>query len=282
MKADMRVEMIPVDAIRPDPQNPRTSADEQADAELTASIRLHGVKVPLICFRTAEGIVIEDGHRRWRCGKEAGKEAVPGIVYPKRPDEAELLLAQLTINAHRQNLNPIDEYEGFQRLATLQGWTPSQIAAGLAISNVEVTRVLSLGKLTAEERELIRAGKVSKSSGYALARIGQNERAGLAQKVAAGDLTRDRLDALARRKSTTERITNRRVCCAVPEGTVTVQTARGLNLGALIELLEGLAGRCRKLRSQKLDLSTALRVLRDQAVGLAAAEAIAPGNGQSG
>jgi ParB/RepB/Spo0J family partition protein len=267
MKSEFRAETFPLGDLRPDPHNARTTASEAADAELTASIARHGVKVPLICFQAEEGIVIADGHRRWRCAQSAGLPSLPAIIWPKRPSDSELLLAQLTINAHRENLNPIDEYEAFTRLAKLQNWTPTQLATGLAISQAEVTRVLSIGKLTPEERELVRHGKVSKSAGYALARMPPAERSGLAQKAAAGELTRDRLDALARRKPKAEKTAGARIRCAVPQGTVTISAGRGLNLTALIELLEGLVRNCRKLRSQKLDIATAMRVLRDQSAG---------------
>jgi ParB-like chromosome segregation protein Spo0J len=173
----------------------------------------------------------------------------------------------LTINAHRQNLNPMEEHDAFERLAMLRGWTPSQLAAGLAISNAEVTRVLSLGKLTSEEMELVREGKVPKSSGYALARIAPEQRAGLARKVAEGEITRDQLDSLARRKKRCENVAKQRVCCALPEGTVTVNCNKGLTLSSLADLFDGLARKCRKFRSQNLDISTAMRVLRDQVSG---------------
>jgi ParB family transcriptional regulator, chromosome partitioning protein len=264
MKADLRIEMLLVAELLPDPQNPRTDVDEKADGELTASIALHGVKVPLMCFRTPEGIMIGDGHRRWRCSKPAGRDTVPGYVFPKRPEEDELLAVQLTINAHRQNLNPAEEHDAFERLAKLRGWTPSQLAAGLAISNAEVTRVLSLGKLSPEERELVRAGKVPKSSGYALARISPVQRAGLAQKVAAGEITRDEIESMARRRTRGEKVAKQRICCALPQGTVTVNCDKGLTLSSLIDLFDGLARKCRKFRSQNLDISTAMRVLRDQ------------------
>lgn len=278
MKPELRVETLPIDEPLPDPKNPRSSIDEQADAELMASIALHGVKVPLICYRSTEGITIGDGHRRWRCSKAVGKDVVPAIVFPKRPEEAELLATQLTINAHRRNLNPTEEYDAFSRLAKLQGWTPSQLAEGLAISNAEVTRILSLGKLSTEERQLIREGRVSKSSGYALARMGQQARAGLVQKVAAGELTRDQLDAMARRNTKVEKRGSHRVCCAVPGGTVVVNCESPLSFSSLIDLLNGLVRNCRKLRSQKLDISTGLRVLHDQVRGATQAtqEAVSP------
>lgn len=269
MKSDLRVENLPVAELHPDPHNPRKDVDERADRELTASIALHDVKVPLMCFRESEKIMIGDGHRRWRCSKAAARETVPCIVFPKRPAEDELLAVQLTINAHRQNLNPMEEHVAFERLATLRGWTPSQLAAGLAISTTEVTRVLSLGKLTTEERQLVRDGKVPKSSGYALARIAPEERKGLAQKVAAGEVTRDQLDALAWRKPKGNGAAIKRVCCAIPDGSVTVSCGRDLNLSALADLFDGLARQCRKFKSQKLDTSTAMRVLHDQVKGAA-------------
>lgn len=269
MKTDLRVENLALGELRPDPHNPRTDTDQHADRDLAASIAMHGVKVPLLCFRELDAVLICDGHRRWRCSKAAGKDTVPCIVFPKRPAEDELLAVQLTIDAHRQNLNPMNQHDAFARLAALRNWTPTQLAEGLAISNTEVTRVLMLGKLSAEEQALVREGKVPKSSGYALARIAPEERHGLAQKVAAGEVTRDQLDAMARRKPQANGGAVRRVSCAIPGGTVSVSCGRELNLSTLAELFDGLARQCRKFKSQKLDLSTAMRVLHDQTNGVA-------------
>ena len=164
----LNVSLIAIEKLIADPNNPPRDAAGQAKSELCASLRSHGVKVPLIGYNVPGGIMLGNGHRRLEAAREAGIPELPVIVFPQKPGEAELLATQLTINGHRQALNPVDEFEAFTRLSRLKDWSPSELARGLAISNAEVTRVMAIGKLSAEERQLVREGKISKSSAYAL------------------------------------------------------------------------------------------------------------------
>jgi ParB family chromosome partitioning protein len=269
----MKIEMVPVARLLADPNNPRSqiSADDKAD--LALSVRTHGIKVPLIGFQVPEGIMLGDGHRRREVAKELGIAEVPVIVFPSKPDEGDLLAAQLTINGVRHGLNPVDEYEAFNRLARLKKWNASELAKGLAVSNAEVTRVLAIGKLSVEERELVRQGKIAKSAAYALARMSPEQRATSVRKAASGELTRDDLNAQARKKPPVEAKKSPRLQCLLPGGTVSLQASQGLSVGSVIDLLEELLKECRKARSQGWDTTTLARVLRDRTRGAAAVPA---------
>ena len=260
----MKIESVPLERLIPDPANPRTDITSEQVAELAQSIRQHGVKVPLIGFVTPEGVMVTDGHRRLLAARLAGKQEVPVVVFPQKPECAELLLTQLTINGHRQALNPVDELEAFVRLAKLKQWNAGDLAHHLAVSNAEVTRVLSIGKLSDSERQLVREGKLSKSAAYALSRMSPEQRATMARKAAAGEITRDQLNQQARKKGKSEEVKTQRVSCQLPGGTVSVQAPTGMNLPSLIDLLEELVRECRKARSQGWDISTVVRVLRDR------------------
>ena len=260
----MKAELVPVERIIAAPHNPRTDFTPQKMAELAASIKLHGIRVPLIGYTVANGIMLGDGHCRLRAAMSLGLEEVPVVIFPQKPEEADLLAIQLTINGHRQGLNPVDEYEAFVRLAKLKSWSATELATCLAVSNAEVTRVLAIGKLSAAERQLVREGKISKSAAYALSRMTPEQRATLTRKAAAGEITRDELNTQARKKGKAEEVKTQRVSCPLAGGTISVQSATGLNLPSLIDLLEELIRECRKARSQGLDISTAVRVLRDR------------------
>lgn len=261
----MQVNMIPIDQVFPDPNNPRQSFSEGDVAELAASIEVFGIKVPLIGYRSNSKVLLADGHRRLTAAKSVNVKEVPIIVFPESLSEADLLATQLTINGHRQSLNPMEEFEAFSRLAKLKDWSASDLAKGLAVSNAQVTRVMSLGNLTEAERALVREGKISKSSAYALSRVPAEERSALAAKAAAGELTRDELNTRARKKKSKPDKKSHRVTCEAAGGTVSIRSDLGLNLEGLVELLEELLRHCRKARSQGLDISTAIRVMRDRA-----------------
>lgn len=259
----MNISMIPIEKLLPDPNNPRTNCGEQR-AELVASLKAFGVKVPLIGYVVPGGVMIGDGHRRLAVALEAGLRELPVIVFPQKPDEGDLLCVQLTVNGHRASLNPVEEWQAFSRLQQLKGWSASELAAGLAITSSEVTRVMSLAKLSPAELELVRQGKISKSGAYALSRMPPEQRLGILQKAASGEITRDQLNCEARRKRAGDAVKTRRVSCPIAGGTVSVQSEAGLNLANLIELLESLVRECRRSRSQGLDISTCVRVLRDK------------------
>lgn len=260
----MKTEMVSVDRLLRDPNNPRTDDSPEERRQLAESIRSHKVKVPLIGFPVQAGIMLADGHRRFEAARDIGLAELPVVVLAERPTEAELLSAQLTIGLHRQQLNPLDEYQAFARLAKLMQWSPSELAAGLTISNAEVTRVFSLGKLTPEEQQLVRVGKLSKSGAYALSRLPPEERASYLLKLAKGKVTRDELNSRARKKSPTEERGIRRIRCLLAEASVSIQSKTALQLVSLIELLEGLVRECRWAKSQGLDLLTAVRVMHDR------------------
>jgi ParB family chromosome partitioning protein len=260
----MKAELVPLERIIPDPFNPRTDFPEEQKRQLVESIRLHGVKVPGIGYTVGNGIMLGDGHFRLEAAREAGLKEMPVIVFQHKPDEAELLATQLTINGHRLALNPMDERDAFLRLMKLKVWSPKDLATGLAISPSEVTRVLSLSKLSPDEQQLVREGKITKSAAYALSRMPAEERASLVEKAASGEITRDQLNARARKKDKSESVKTRRVSCALAGRKVSVQAEQGINLGGLIELLEQLLKSFRKARSQGLDVATAVQILKDQ------------------
>jgi ParB family chromosome partitioning protein len=260
----MNVSLVPIGKIITDKNNPRTDITPGSLTDLVASIKAHGIKVPLIGYATPTGVMLCEGHRRLAAAALAFHEELPVIIHPSKPSEAEILCDQLTINGHRAALNPIDEYQAFTRLQQLKGWSPSELATGLAISASEVTRVLSLGKLSAPELKLVREGKLSKSSAYALSRMPPEQRAAMLPKIASGDVTRDQLNRRAKRPGKAEGSKLRRVSFGVPGGLVTVRCEDGLTVKNCIELFDGLVRECRKLHSQNLDIKTAARVTRDK------------------
>lgn len=260
----MNVKMIPLEKLFPDPNNPRTDTSSENLDDIVASIKTHSVKVPLIGYESPAGVPVVDGHLRLLAARLAGLREVPVIVLPEKPNEAEVLCTQLTINGHRAALNPVDEYRSFVRLMKLKGCSPSELASTLAIKLPEVTRVLSLSKLSPEELQLVQDGAISKSAAYSLSRMAAEERSAIIPKVVSGQVTRDQLNQKARKTKTTDAAKMRRVSFAVPGGMVSLQSRSGLTLQSVIEILEGLIRSCRKYKSQGLDITTAVRVAKDQ------------------
>jgi ParB/RepB/Spo0J family partition protein len=254
----------PVERFLMDPNNPRSDVTTSRIDELVASIKLYDIRVPIIGYSVPQGIMVIDGHRRLEAARRAGLKQLPAMVFPQKPSEGEILAAQLTINGHRESLNPVDEYEAFSRLAALKNWSHSELAAGLAVDNAEITRVMAIGKLSPEERQLVRDGKISKSAAYALSRMSQEQRAAMTRKAAAGEVTRDQLNACARKKPKAAVAKSKRLSFAISGGVISVSTSAGLTLDGLIEVFDDLNREFRKSRTQGLDVSTIVRVLHDR------------------
>lgn len=123
---------------------------------------------------------------------------------------------------------------------------------------------MAIGKLSPEERQFVRASKISKSATYALSRMPPEQRLAMARKAASGEVTCEQLNRQVRRRKPGDEAKARRVICEVANGTVSIQSKSGLTFTSVLDLLEGLLRECRKLRSRGLDLSTAVRVLKDQ------------------
>lgn len=260
----MKVNVEPIEKFIPNPDDLRTIVASDRLSELTSSLRTHGVKVPLIGYVVPNGIMVCDGHLRLEAARAAGIRELPVVILPQKPSETELLLLELTVNGQRAELNPVDEFEAFSRLIRLENWSATELAQHVATSNTDVTRVMSIGKLTPEERELVRSGKISKSAAYALSRMSSDQRAAMVRKAVTGEATCEQLNSQVRRRKPGDDVKTRRIICEVASGTVSVQSKTGLTFTSFIELLEGLLRECRKLRTKGLDLSTAALVLKDQ------------------
>jgi len=139
-----RVVNVPVDAITPNPDQPRKYFDPQAVAELTESIRGHGVLQPIIVRRSGESsfTLIAD-ERRWRAFKGAGFAKIPVLIRQKE-DPAEIALIE---NMQRENLNPIEEAERLALLKERRALTDQQLASIVGKSRVAVNESLSLTRL---------------------------------------------------------------------------------------------------------------------------------------
>jgi len=151
---------IPVDMIRPNPDQPRREFDNLS--ELVASIREKGVLEPLIVRRFEDGYQIVAGERRWRASKEAGLSMVPCIE--KNVDDREMLEIALIENLQRKDLTLFEEAEGLLALAEKFDYTHAQIAHVIGKSRTSVTETLSLNQIPLEVREICRLADISSKS----------------------------------------------------------------------------------------------------------------------
>ena len=164
-----RVVFLPARSIRPNPAQPRRSFDEKALAELTDSIRCHGVIQPLSVRRTVSGYELIAGERRLRAAQAAGLSEIPCIVMSM--DDAESGLVALVENLQRQDLDFIEEAVGISRLIRTQSLSQEQAARMLGKSQSAVANKLRLLRHSPEVLAAIKRAGLSERHARALLRL---------------------------------------------------------------------------------------------------------------
>jgi len=162
---------VPVDRIRSNPKQPRRHFEEAALTELAQSIREKGIIQPILVFLTEGGdYEIIAGERRWRAAQQAGLQTIPAIV--GGGSEAERFELALIENIQRQNLNPIEEAEGYRRLQQEFGLTQEKIAQLIGKDRAVVANMLRLLNLPTTIRTAVVQSKISMGHARALLGIG--------------------------------------------------------------------------------------------------------------
>jgi len=161
---------IPVDAISPNPRQPRAVFDEEAQAELVHSIREIGLLQPVVLRPAAEPDRYElvMGERRWRAAMSAGLERIPAIVRETGDDA--LLRDALLENLHRSQLNPLEEAAAYDQLLKDFGCSHDELAQRLGRSRPQVSNTLRLLRLPPGVQRRVAAGVLS--AGHARALLG--------------------------------------------------------------------------------------------------------------
>ncbi len=188
--------VLPVAALEPGPFQPRGAMDEGALAELAASIREHGLLQPILARpkRGAAGqFQIVGGERRWRAAQLAGLHEVPVLV--KVVSDREAMAAALVENLQRQDLNAVEEAEGYARLSQQFGMTQEALARAVGKSRPHVANTLRLLNLPDRVRDMLREGALS--AGHARALLGAPDPSVLATHVVDRGLNVRQTEALA-------------------------------------------------------------------------------------
>ncbi len=157
---------LSIDAIAPNPKQPRKAFDDKALQDLAASMSQSGVLQPVVVRRVGTGYQLIVGERRWRAAKLAGLTRIPAVV--REASDAESLELALVENLLREDLNPIEEAEGYQRLLAEFGWTQEELAQRVARDRSSIANCLRLLKLPDLIQADLRAGRLTMGHARAL------------------------------------------------------------------------------------------------------------------
>ena len=164
---DSGVSYIKVSDIKPNPNQPRRYFDNKALIELSNSIKKKGVITPITIRQLDKGYEIIAGERRWRAAKKAKLKSIPAYVL-HIDSEAEMMEVALIENIQRENLNAIEEAEGYAVLNSKYDLSHEYIAKTIGKNRTTISNALRLLKLPLEIRRSIRDGEISAGHGRAI------------------------------------------------------------------------------------------------------------------
>ena len=191
---------IPIEFLRPNPRNPRTTFREDDLADLAASIKEKGIIQPVV-VRTipavADAYEIIAGERRWRAAQLAGLSDIPVVIH--EADDREALELAIIENVQRADLNAIEEAKGYERLGADFGYSQTDLARIIGKSRSHVANTLRLLNLPEASRRLLSEGAIS--AGHARALLSVADPDAVARRIVEAGLTVRDVERLAQRES---------------------------------------------------------------------------------
>ena len=190
------VREVEIGRIRPNPSQPRQHFDEDSLAELADSILQHGVLQPILLRPVDGGYELIAGERRWRAAQRAQLHTIPALV--REHDDSGSAELALIENVQREDLNAIEEADGYQALISRFGHTQDNVAKLVGKSRSHVTNLLRLLNLPENVRLMLVRGDIS--MGHARAILTSPDPEELANEIADKGLSVRQAEALARRE----------------------------------------------------------------------------------
>lgn len=210
-RAGVKIQELPVTALVPGKYQPRRHFADEKMKQLVESVKVHGVLQPLL-VRPLEGgsYEIVAGERRWRAAQEAQLHKLPVVI--KEIDDRTALEIALIENLQRQDLNPVEEAEGYQRLMDEFSYRQEDLATQLGKSRSHIANTLRLLKLPVVIADYLREGLLS--AGHARAILGASDMKALAEAIVKQGLS---VRETERRAAGTEKSKTARRAAAKPQ-----------------------------------------------------------------
>ncbi|GAF13102.1 chromosome (plasmid) partitioning protein ParB [Bacillus sp. JCM 19045] len=165
-RPEEKITFISIEEARPNPYQPRKTFSEESLAELSDSIKEHGILQPITVRKSIKGYEIVMGERRMRAAKKAGLKEIPVII--QELDENGMMEIALIENLQREDLNPIEEAIAYEKLMSHTNSTQEQVAKRLGKSRPHIANHMRLLQLPKVVQEFISVGKLSMGHGRAL------------------------------------------------------------------------------------------------------------------
>jgi len=185
--------------VEPNADQPRKAFGQEALAELTDSIRQHGIITPMLVRKMSSGTYqIIAGERRWRAARMAGLTTVPAVII--EADDRKATELALIENLQREDLNAVEVAEGYKVLADEYGLTQEEISERVGRSRPAVANAIRLLTLPQSVQELVQTGKLSEGLARSLLPLDNSRTAeALAERLAEGNTTVRQAEALVKK-----------------------------------------------------------------------------------
>ena len=194
---------LPISEVESCASQPRKNFDSEALSDLADSIRQHGIIQPLTVRRLQSGYYqIIAGERRWRAARMAGLSEVPAVVI--EADDRKAMELAMIENLQREDLNPMEEAEGYQVLMEQYGMTQEEAAQRVGKSRPAVANALRLLKLCPDVRKLVEEGAISGGHGRTLVTLSEKLQKEAAAAIVKSDLSVRQTEQMVK-KLTTEK-----------------------------------------------------------------------------
>ena len=203
---DKGVVTLRLTEIEPNRNQPRADFDENSLSELAESIQKHGLIQPIVVRPTSSGAYqIVAGERRWRACRMAGLIEVPVVI--KELDDCNYFEVALVENLQREDLNPVEEAQGYRTLVEAYGLTQEQVAESVGKSRSAVTNALRLLNLSEAALEALKNGEITAGHARAILAADSDTLAAEMLKAAQNGASVRELEAMAKKKIKLERAT---------------------------------------------------------------------------
>ncbi len=208
-------QQLPIHKVEPNPHQPRHDFDEEELQNLADSIAEHGVVQPLTVRELENGYYqIIAGERRWRAARLAGLAEVPAVIM--EADDKKTMELALIENLQRQDLNPVEEAQGYQVLMEEYGMTQEETAKRVGKSRPTVANALRLMQLSPDVLELVRTGQLSAGHARAVLTLKESARQQqAAQKIVALGLSVRQAELLCKTMNKAPAATQQTITLAV-------------------------------------------------------------------
>ena len=255
---------ITVATLRRDEEQPRKVFDEAELLALGQNMLTYGQHVPIIAYRDENGLILLDGERRWRAAQLVGIADLNAVILSERPKAAALHLIQLSLEAHKVGLSPMERAAFLQKIKEENQWSVSEVAERLHMKQPLVSKLLSFLKLCSEAQAMLHAGELDMEKAYLISQASDAAKQ-IELLKQAPDLTRDQLRRKAHSNGEPVELKTSSVTFPLPTGMTVIVRGRQMTLSDAIEVLQDVTKELRHAQRNTLDITTAQRVFADKA-----------------